>query len=69
MFGKPKEEAIKRYLVMKRYKNNDSFYNERGFADVKDADSYATLLRKQEPDYGWYLFEQSKVYENGKDKK
>ena len=53
---------------MKRYKGNDYFYTERGFDSIIDADSYATLLRKQEPDYGWYLFEQSKHYGNGEDK-
>ena len=70
MFGtKVKAEEIKKYIVMKRYNGNTSFYTERGFASIEDADSYATLLRKQEPDYGWYLFEQSKEYGNGEDKK
>ena len=70
MFGNTiKENKVKRYIIMKRYKGNDYFYTERGFDSLIDADSYATLLRKQEPDYVWCLFEQSKVYENGKDKK
>ena len=70
MFGtKVKEEEVKKYIVMKRYNGNSSFYTERGFDSITDADSYATLLRKQEPDYGWYLFEQSKEYGNGEDKK
>ena len=70
MFGtKVKTEEVKKYIVMKRYNGNTSFYTERGFASIEDADSYAKLLRKQEPDYTWCLFEQSKVYENGKDKK
>jgi len=70
MFGTTiKENKVKRYIVMKRYKGNDYFYTERGFDSLIDADSYATLLRKQEPDYGWYLFEQSKEYGNGEDKK
>ena len=53
---------------MKRYNGNDYFYSERGFSDINDADSYAELLRKQEPDYKWFLFEQSKQYGNGEDK-
>ena len=70
MFGTTvKTEEVKRYIIMKRYKGNTYFYTERGFDSITDADSYATLLRKQEPDYVWCLFEQSKVYENGKDKK
>ena len=70
MFGTTvKIEEVKRYIIMKRYKDNTTFYTERGFDSIEDADSYATLLRKQEPDYVWCLFEQSKVYENGKDKK
>jgi len=70
MFGTTvKENKVKRYIVMKRSKNNDCFYTERGFDSIIDADSYATLLRKQEPNYSWYLFEQSKEYGNGEDKK
>ena len=69
MFGKITEEEIKRFIIMKRYRSNGYFYTERGFTNKDDADSYATLLRKQEPDYIWCLFEQSKVYANGEDKK
>ena len=70
MFGtKVKEEEVKKYIVMKRYNGNTSFYTERGFADRTDADNYAELLKKQEPDYEWYMFEQSKHYGNGEDKK
>ena len=58
----------RRYENKKKIKDT-SFYTERGFASIEDADSYATLLRKQEPDYVWCLFEQIKVYENGEDKK
>ena len=65
---KVKEQQVKRYIVMKRYNGNDYFYSERGFSDINDADSYAELLRKQEPDYKWFLFEQSKQYGNGEDK-
>jgi len=68
MFGTTvKAEEVKRYIIMKRYNGNTSFYTERGFTSIEDADSYATLLRKQEPDYTWCLFEQSKEYGN-KDK-
>ena len=70
MFGIKEEEVkLKRFIIMKRYKSNGYFYTERGFADRTDADNYAELLKKQEPDYEWYMFEQSKHYGNGEDKK
>ena len=68
MFGKINEEDMKRFIIMKRYRSNGYFYTERGFADRIDADNYAELLRKQEPDYEWYMFEQSKQYVNGDEK-
>ena len=69
MFGIDKKEVeVKRYIVMRKYKGADSFYTERGFADKKFADAYAELMLTQEPEYKYFLFEQSKAYGNGEDK-
>ena len=71
MFGMSEKEIklkTKRYIVMRKYKGADYFYTERGFADKKFADAYAELMLTQEPEYKYFLFEQSKAYGNGEDK-
>ena len=70
MFGKVKEEELKRYVVMSKGKFGENFYQDRAFKTVEDADAYAKLMQKQEGKDGheYYLFEQSKHYGNGKDK-
>ena len=70
MFGKVKEEELKRYVVMSKGKFGENFYQDRGFKTIEDADAYAKLMKKQEGKDGneYYLFEQSKHYGNGKDK-
>ena len=71
MFGKVKEEDVKRYIVMYRGKFSENFYTDRAFKKVEDADEYAKLMKKQEEKDGheYFLFEQSKHYGNGEDKK
>ena len=72
MFGtKIKEKELKRFMVMCKSKTGTTFYHEKSFFTLADADAYANLVRRQEDEQGnnFYLFEQSKVYENGKDKK
>ena len=71
MFGKVKEEDVKRYIVMYRGKFSENFYTDRAFKKVEDADEYAKLMKKQEGKDGreYFLFEQSKHYGNGEDKK
>ena len=68
MFGKVKEEDVKRYIVMYRGKFSENFYTDRAFKKVEDADEYAKLMKKQEEKDGheYFLFEQSKHYGNGK---
>ena len=68
MFGKVKEEDVKRYIVMYRGKFSENFYTDRAFKKVEDADAYAKLMKKQEGKDGseYFLFEQSKHYGNGK---
>ena len=71
MFGtkeKEKELKLKRFIVMRKYNNSDVFFSEQGFTDKNYADEYAELMRKQDPNYNYYLFEQSKHYGNGEDK-
>ena len=70
MFGKVKEEDIKRYIVMAKGKFGENFYQDRAFKTVEDADAYAKLMKKKEDKDGhqYYLFEQSKHYGNVEEK-
>ena len=70
MFGKVKEEDVKRYIAMYRGKFSENFYTDRAFKKVEDADEYAKLMKKQEEKDGheYFLFEQSKHYGNGEEK-
>ena len=72
MFGtKIKEKELKRFMVMCKGKTSTTFYHEKSFFTLADADAYANLVRRQEDEQGnhFYLFEQSKHYGNGEDKK
>ena len=71
MFGtKIKEKELKRFMVMCKSKTGTTFYHEKSFFTLADADAYANLVRRQEDEQSneFYLFEQSKHYGNGKDK-
>ena len=72
MFGTNKEELkLKRFMVMCKSKTGTTFYHEKSFFTLEDADAYANLVRRQEDEQGnqFYLFEQSKHYGNGRDTK
>ena len=74
MFGttKEKEVKLKKFMVMCRtYPRGTTFYHEKSFYLREDADAYVELIRRQEDEQGneFYLFEQSKHYGNGEDKK
>ena len=72
MFGTNKEELkLKRFMVMCKSKTGTTFYHEKSFFTLEDADAYANLVRRQEDEQGnqFYLFEQSKHYGNGIDTK
>ena len=74
MFGttKEKEVKLKKFMVMCRTSpRGNTFYHEKSFFTLADADAYANLVRRQEDEQGnnFYLFEQSKHYGNGEDKK
>ena len=72
MFGINKEEEVKlkRFMVMCKTKRGNTFYHEKSFYTLADADAYADLIKRQEDENGneFYLFEQSKHYGNGEDK-
>ena len=72
MFGTKEEEVkLKRFMVMCKSKRGSTYYHEKSFFTLADADAYANLVRRQEDEQGnhFYLFEQSKHYGNGEDKK
>ena len=53
----------KKYIVMRKYEGSKEFYQERAFDNRDFADKYAELMKEQEPNYTYYLFEQSKDYQ------
>ena len=66
MFGMNEKEIklkTKRYILMRKYDGSTDFYQERAFDNKDYADEYARLMVKQEAGYTYYLFEQSKDYQ------
>ena len=62
--NKRKNKMIdKKYIVMRKYEGSKEFYQERAFDNRDFADKYAELMKEQEPNYTYYLFEQSKDYQ------
>ena len=57
------KEGLKKYIVMRKYSGSKEFYQERAFDKRDFADKYAELMKEQEPNYTYYLFEQSKDYQ------
>ena len=57
------KEGLKKYLVMRLYAGSKDFYQERAFSNRNHADKYAELMKEQEPNYTYFLFEQSKDYQ------
>ena len=48
MFGtKIKEQQLKRFMVMCKSKTGTTFYHEKSFFTLADADAYANLVRRQ----------------------
>ena len=72
MFGTKAEEVkLKKFMVMCKSKRSSTYYHEKSFFTLADADAYANLVRRQEDEQGnhFYLFEQSKHYGNSDGKK
>ena len=68
MFGfnkdKDKEDKVRRYMVMGKFKHANTFILEKQFMNKHSADQYVSLMKenKEYSDYEYFLFEQSKDY-------
>ena len=60
---------IRKYIVMMRFGNSETFNLEEQFVNKQDADKYVELMQKNKPDVKFYLFEQSKDYQHTDDKR
>ena len=60
---------IRKYIVMMRFGNNETFNLDEQFVSKLDADKYVELMQKNKPDVKFYLFEQSKDYQHTDDKR
>jgi len=60
---------IRKYIVMMRFGNSETFNLDEQFVNKQDADKYVELMQKNKPDVKFYLFEQSKDYQHTEGKK
>ena len=60
---------IRKYIVMMRFGNSETFNLNEQFVNKQDADKYVELMQKNKPDVKFYLFEQSKDYQHTDDKR
>ena len=60
---------IRKYIVMMRFGQNETFNLDEQFVNKQDADKYVELMLKNKPDVKFYLFEQSKDYQHTDDKR
>ena len=60
---------IRKYIVMMRFGQNETFNLDEQFVSKQDAEKYVELMQKNKPDVKFYLFEQSKDYQHTEDKK
>ena len=60
---------IRKYIVMMRFGNSETFNLDEQFVNKQDADKYVELMQKNKPDVKFYLFEQSKDYNYTEEKK
>ena len=60
---------IRKYIVMMRFGNSETFNLDEQFVSRQDADKYVELMKKNKPDVKFYLFEQSKDYNYTEEKK
>ena len=60
---------IRKYIVMMRFGNSETFNLDEQFVNKQDADKYVELMQKNKPDVKFYLFEQSKDYQHTEEKK
>ena len=60
---------IRKYIVMMRFGDSETFNLDEQFVSRQDADKYVELMKKNKPDVEFYLFEQSKDYQHTEEKK
>ena len=60
---------IRKYIVMMRFGNSETFNLDEQFVNKQDADKYVELMKKNKPSVKFYLFEQSKDYQHTEEKK
>ena len=60
---------IRKYIVMMRFGQNETFNLDEQFVNKQDADKYVELMQKNKPNVKFYLFEQSKDYNYTEEKK
>ena len=60
---------IRKYIVMMRFGDSETFNLDEQFVSRQDADKYVELMQKNKPNVKFYLFEQSKDYNYTEEKK
>ena len=60
---------IRKYIVMMRFGDNETFNLDEQFVSRQDADKYVELMKKNKPSVKFYLFEQSQDYQHTEEKK
>ncbi len=60
---------IRKYIVMMRFGDSETFNLDEQFVNKQDADTYVKLMQKNKPNVKFYLFEQSKDYNYTEEKK
>ena len=60
---------IRKYIVMMRFGDSETFNLDEQFVSRQDADKYVELMKKTNPSVKFYLFEQSKDYQHTEEKK
>ena len=60
---------IRKYIVMMRFGDSETFNLDEQFVNREDADKYVELMKKNKPSVKFYLFEQSNDYQHTEEKK
>ena len=59
---------IRKYIVMMRFGDSETFNLDEQFVSRQDADKYVELMKKNKPDVKFYLFEQATDYQHTEEK-
>ena len=60
---------IRKYIVMMRFGDSETFNLDEQFHNKDDANKYVELMKKNKPSVKFYLFEQSNDYQHTEEKK